>query len=44
MNTAEVAVRKFGVSALKDKQKECIMKFIEVNDVFASLPTRYGKS
>ena len=48
MNTAEVAVefavRKFGVSALKDKQKERITKFIEGNDIFTSLPTGYGKS
>ena len=37
-------MRKAGVTALKEKQRECITRFVEGNDVFASLPTGYGKS
>ena len=40
----DFAMIKAGVSALKEKQKECIVKFVEGHDVFASLPTGYGKS
>ena len=38
------AMRKAGVAALKEKQRDCIFRFVECNDVFASLPTGYGKS
>lgn len=37
-------MRKAGVSVLKEKQKECIVRFLEGHDVFGSLPTGYGKS
>ena len=38
------AMRKAGVAALKEKQRECIFRSVEGNDVFTSLPTGYGKS
>ena len=40
----KVAMRKTQVEELKEKQRLCMEKFIEGNDVFASLPTGYGKS
>ena len=40
----EVAMIKAGISELKEKQTECLIRFLEGNDVFASLPTGYGKS
>ena len=36
------AIRKAGVTALKEKQRDCIFRFVEGNDVFTSLPTGYG--
>jgi len=33
-----------GYSDLKDKQKEVLVKFVTGNDVFAVLPTGYGKT
>ncbi len=39
-----LAMEKASISMLKEKQKECIVKFVEGNDIFASLPTFYGKS
>ena len=36
------AMRKTGVAALKGKQRDCIFRFVEGNDVFTSLPTGYG--
>ena len=44
MEAIAFAMEKAGISTLKDKQRECILKFIEGHDVFASLPTGYGKS
>ena len=38
------AMRKAGVAALKEKQRECIFRFVEGNYVLVSLPTEYGKS
>ena len=38
------AMRKAGVAALKEKQRDCIFRFVEGNYVFVSLPTEYGKS
>ena len=40
----EFAMRKAGVTELKEKQKECMVRFLEGHDVFGSLPTGYGKS
>ncbi len=39
-----LAMEKASISILKEKQKECIVKYVEGNDIFASLPTGYGKS
>ena len=39
-----IAMNKARISNLKQKQRECIQKFVEGHDVFASLPTGYGKS
>ena len=36
------AIRKAGVAALKENQRDCIFRFVEGIDVFASLPTGYG--
>ena len=33
-----------GYSSLKDKRREIIVSFVSGNDVFAILPTGYGKS
>ena len=33
-----------GFSTLKDKQKFCICKFVKGRDVFAVLPTGFGKT
>lgn len=38
------AMEKAGIETLKEKQLECIEKFMGKNDVFGSLPTGYGKS
>ena len=39
------AMRKAGVAALKEKQRECILKFVESNDVkLVPLLTGYRKS
>ena len=38
------ASTELGYASLKDKQKEVITKFISGRDVFAALPTGYGKS
>ena len=40
----EFAMRKAGVTELKEKQKECMVRFLEGHGVFGSLPTGYGKS
>ena len=34
----------FGFEALKEKQRETVLSFLNGNDVFVSLPTGYGKS
>lgn len=39
-----MASTKLGYTSLKDKQKEVITKFVSGRDVFATLPTGYGKS
>ena len=39
----EFSMKKAGITELKDKQRGCIMKFVEGQDVFASSPTGYGK-
>ncbi len=39
-----VSLRRLGYSALKREQKSCIRKLVERNDVFAVLPTGFGKS
>lgn len=38
------ATAELGYASLKDRQKEVITKFIAGRDVFAALPTGYGKS
>ena len=43
-NPIEFAMMKSGVAELKEKQKECLVRFLEGHDVFGSLPTGYGKS
>ena len=43
-STITFAMRKAGVAALKEKQRECIFRFVEGNYVLVSLPTEYGKS
>ena len=40
----EFAMMKAGVAELKEKQKECLVRFLEGHDVFGSLPTGNGKS
>ena len=47
MDLAEVArtaANKLGFTNLKSKQEEVIASFLEGNNVFAVLPTGYGKS
>ncbi len=47
-NNIDCAIRKsiesMGYSTLKEKQKEVIVNILRGNDVFAVLPTGYGKS
>ncbi len=38
------ATRVMGITALKKKQKEAIVAFIQSRDTFVVLPTGYGKS
>ena len=38
------ASAELGYASLKEKQKVVITKFVHGNDVFAALPTGYGKS
>ena len=40
----EFAMRKAGVTELKEKQTGCMVRFLEAHDVFGSLPTGYEKS
>lgn len=40
----EASMLKAGITQLKEKQRQCIIQFISGHDVFASLPTGYGKS
>ena len=39
----KVATEAIGYQSLKDKQREVIVNFVKGNDVFAVLPTSYGK-
>ena len=39
----KVATEAIGYQSLKDKQREVIVNFVKGNDVFAVLPTGYGK-
>ena len=39
----KVATEAIGYQNLKDKQREVIVNFVKGNDVFAVLPTSYGK-
>ena len=40
----EWACAELGYTTIKDKQKEVIFNFVSGRDVFAALPTGYGKS
>ena len=42
--TAESAALSLGYSSLKPKQRDVIVEFVLGSDVFAILPTGYGKS
>ena len=44
LTAIKVATEAIGYQSLKDKQREVIVNFIKGNDVFAVLPTGYGKS
>ena len=39
-----IAAQNLGYTSLKDRQLEVIVNFLSGNDVFAVLPTGYGKS
>ena len=41
---ANAAARKLGYAALKLQQQEVVVNFLSGRDVFAVLPTGYGKS
>ena len=41
---ANAAARKLGYAALKLQQQEAVVNFLSGRDVFAVLPTGYGKS
>ena len=43
-DSAAMAARTLGYETLKDLQRSVIVSFINGNDVFAVLPTGYGKS
>ena len=43
-NAIRIVVAKLGFACIKSHQLEVIMAFISGNDVFAVLPTGYGKS
>ena len=40
----EAAVTRLGYSGLRDNQRKVVLRFLEGNDVFVSLPTGSGKS
>ena len=42
--TVELVCAELGYTTLKDKQKQVIVDFVSGRDVFAALPTGYGKS
>ena len=44
MEESEIAVEAAGYGSLKEKQIEVIVNLVKGNDVFAVLPTGYGKS
>ena len=44
VSAAENAAQSLGYTELKDKQLEVIVNLLLGNDVFATLPTGYGKS
>ena len=44
LEAAQNAAKKLGYPILNKKQKEVILTFLSGNDVFAVLPTGYGKS
>ena len=43
-DSAAMAARTLGYETLKDLQRSVIVSFINGNDIFAVLPTGYGKS
>ena len=44
VSAAESAAKSLGYTKLKDKQREVVVHLCSGNDVFAVLPTGYGKS
>ena len=44
MNVGDSAARTLGYETMKDLQRSVIVSFVNRNDVFAVLPTGYGKS
>ena len=44
LNAAETAAQSLGYKELKEKQTEVLVNLLGGNDVFAVLPTGYGKS
>ena len=44
MNVGDSAARTLGYEMMKDLQRSVIVSFVNGNDVFAVLPTGYGKS
>ena len=44
MNVGDSAARTLGYETMKDLQRSVIVSFVNGNDVFAVLPTGYGKS
>ena len=44
LHAIQKSAESMGYSAIKDKQKEVLLNVLSGNDVFAVLPTGYGKS
>ena len=44
MNVGDSAARTLGYETMKDLHRSVIMSFVNGNDVFAVLPTGYGKN
>ena len=43
-SAVDTVVKRLGYNSLKDEQKVIFQELLEIRDVFAVLPTGYGKS